>query len=36
MGGLTNAMSLFSKSSSQLAAVLKSIDEIAFDTNILA
>jgi methyl-accepting chemotaxis protein len=36
MEGLTNSMSLISKSSSQVAAVLKSIDEIAFHTNILA
>jgi methyl-accepting chemotaxis protein len=36
MEGLTNSMNLISKSSSQVAAVLKSIDEIAFHTNILA
>jgi methyl-accepting chemotaxis protein len=36
MQGLTNSMNLISKSSSQVAAVLKSIDEIAFHTNILA
>lgn len=36
MEGLTNSMGLISKSSSQVAAVLKSIDEIAFHTNILA
>jgi methyl-accepting chemotaxis protein len=36
MEGLTGSMNLISKSSSQVAAVLKSIDEIAFHTNILA
>jgi methyl-accepting chemotaxis protein len=36
MEGLTNSMNLISKSSSQVAAVLKSIDDIAFHTNILA
>jgi methyl-accepting chemotaxis protein len=36
MEGLTSSMNLISKSSSQVAAVLKSIDEIAFHTNILA
>jgi hypothetical protein len=36
MEGLTNSMNLISKSSTQVAAVLKSIDEIAFHTNILA
>ena len=36
MEGLTKSMNLISKSSSQVAAVLKSIDEIAFHTNILA
>jgi len=36
MEGLTTSMNLISKSSSQVAAVLKSIDEIAFHTNILA
>jgi methyl-accepting chemotaxis protein len=36
MEGLTQSMNLISKSSSQVAAVLKSIDEIAFHTNILA
>jgi len=36
MEGLTNSMNLISQSSGQVAAVLKSIDEIAFHTNILA
>jgi methylphosphotriester-DNA--protein-cysteine methyltransferase len=36
MAGLAHSMDLISKSSSQVAAVLKSIDEIAFHTNILA
>ena len=36
MNDLTSSMSLISKSSNQVAAVLKSIDEIAFHTNILA
>jgi len=36
MEGLTNSMNLIAKSSGQVAAVLKSIDEIAFHTNILA
>lgn len=36
MEGLTKSMNLISKSSTQVAAVLKSIDEIAFHTNILA
>jgi methyl-accepting chemotaxis protein len=36
MNNLTNSMALISKSSNQVAGVLKSIDEIAFHTNILA
>jgi methyl-accepting chemotaxis protein len=36
MNQLTQSMGAISKSSSQVAAVLKSIDEIAFHTNILA
>ncbi len=36
MHDLTNSMDVISKSSNQVAAVLKSIDEIAFHTNILA
>jgi methyl-accepting chemotaxis protein len=36
MNDLTESMDVISKSSNQVAAVLKSIDEIAFHTNILA
>ena len=36
MNDLTHSMDAISKSSNQVAAVLKSIDEIAFHTNILA
>ncbi len=36
MNDLTHSMEAISKSSNQVAAVLKSIDEIAFHTNILA
>jgi len=36
MNDLTGSMDVISKSSKQVAAVLKSIDEIAFHTNILA
>lgn len=36
MNDLTSSMSLISKSSNQVAGVLKNIDEIAFHTNILA
>ncbi len=36
MEGLTTSMDLVSESSNQVAGVLKSIDEIAFHTNILA
>jgi hypothetical protein len=36
MNDLTSSMGLISKSSHQVAAVLKNIDEIAFHTNILA
>jgi methyl-accepting chemotaxis protein len=36
MGGVTASMDVISKSSKMVAAVLKSIDEIAFQTNILA
>jgi methyl-accepting chemotaxis protein len=36
MNDLTQSMDVISKSSKQVAAVLKSIDEIAFHTNILA
>jgi len=36
MGELTTSMKLISNSSSQVAGVLKNIDEIAFHTNILA
>ncbi|MDZ4800218.1 MAG: methyl-accepting chemotaxis protein [Bryobacteraceae bacterium] len=36
MNDLTSSMNLISKSSNQVAAVLKDIDEIAFHTNILA
>jgi methyl-accepting chemotaxis protein len=36
MNGVTRSMDAISKSSNQVAAVLKSIDEIAFHTNILA
>lgn len=36
MNDLTSSMNLISKSSNQVAGVLKNIDEIAFHTNILA
>jgi methyl-accepting chemotaxis protein len=36
MNDLTASMTLISKSSNQVAVVLKNIDEIAFHTNILA
>jgi methyl-accepting chemotaxis protein len=36
MSDLTSSMNLISKSSNQVAGVLKTIDEIAFNTNILA
>ncbi len=36
MNDLTSSMNLISKSSNQVASVLKNIDEIAFHTNILA